>query len=150
MPRESFNHSTIVNASRSTVWATLDRPETWNAVAGVERVHAPVIDSDGKLRGFKFDTVVAGVAYEGVAEPHARIEGESMSWNISNSQIQGLLHVELEDTYNGKTRLNVGIDMRSVSMLSGMFFGAIAATVRNGLPRTVEDLAVQLGDDQDA
>ena len=142
MARESFNHSTTVNAPRTAVWAALDLPETWNAVAGVERVHEPVIDDDGKLRGFKFDTVVAGRAYEGIARPHARVEGEAMSWDIANSQIRGLLHVELADADHG-TLLNVGIDMEAASMMSRMFFGVIASTVRDGLPRTMEDLAHQ-------
>jgi len=138
--RESFSHSTVVDAPRSTVWAALDEPETWNAVAGVDRVHEPLIDEEGRLQGFKFDTVVAGKAYEGIASPHRRVESQTMSWDIENSQITGVIHVELEDVTGG-TLLDVTVEMEANSLLSRMFFGSIAKVVADGLPGTVNDLA---------
>lgn len=140
MPKASFSHSTVVSSPRQKVWAALDLPETWNSVAGVDRVHEPIIDGEGRLQGFKFDTVVAGKAYEGIAGPHARVEGEAMSWDISNTQIKGLIHVELSDDAGG-TLLNVGVDIESVSMFSTMFFGVISNTVGDGLARAVEEMA---------
>lgn len=140
MTSETFSHSTVVAASRSEVWAALDQPETWNAVAGVDRVHEPIIDEQDRLQGFKFDTVVAGKSYEGIASPHRRVEGEVMSWDIENSQITGVIHVELDDVTDG-TLLDVTVEMEARGMLSRMFFGAIARVVRDGLPQTVNDLA---------
>ena len=145
MPRDSFSHSTVVAAPRSEVWAALDLPETWN-IAGVERVREPLIDEQGRLRGFKFDSVVGGVAYEGRATPHTRIEGEAMSWDIVNSQVTGLLHVELEGAADGATTMSVGIDIQSVGFLSAVFFRAIAKAVQDGLPRAAADLAADLAD----
>ena len=145
MPRDSFSHSTVVAAPRSKVWTALDLPETWN-IAGVERVREPVIDEQGRLCGFKFDSVVGGVAYEGRATPHTRVEGEAMSWDIANSQVTGLLHIELEDADDGATNMNVGVDIQSVGFLSAVFFGAITKAVRDGLPRAAADLASDLAD----
>lgn len=121
----------------------MDMPETWNAIAGVDRVHEPSIDQDGRLRGFKFDTVVGGKAYEGTASPHARVEGETMSWNIGNSQIKGVIDVGLSDSPNG-TLLSVAIDIEPIGILSSMFFGVISKTIREGLPRTVNEMAGKL------
>ena len=140
MARESFSHSTVVNAPRARIWGALDDPETWNAVAGVERVHEPIVDAKGRLQGFKFDTIVAGKAYEGIASPHARSEGEALSWDIANSQITGVIKVELEDVTGG-TLLEVGVEMEARGMLSRMFFGTISKVVGNGLPNTVNDMA---------
>ena len=124
------------------MWAALDQPDTWNAVAGVDQVHEPIIDSEGRLQGFKFDTLIAGKAYEGIATPHRRVEGEVMAWDIINPHITGVINVELTEVTDG-TVLDVGVEMESRSMLSRMFFGSIAKVVRDGLPRTVTDLAAR-------
>lgn len=141
----AFSHASIVSAPRAAVWPALDLPETWNAVAGVERVHAPRFDDTGRLQGFLFDTVVAGRAYEGRAIPAERIEGSVMSWNIANSQVKGLIRVRLDDE-GGETKLTVDVELEGVSMMSRMLFGAIAETVRQGLPRTVDAMAAQLAE----
>ena len=125
------------------MWAALDEPETWEAVAGVDRVREPVFDADGRLRGFLFDTVVGGRAYEGRATPLDREEGRLIAWSIANSQVTGAITVELEDTKGG-TRLDVSVEMQPVSMMSRMFFGVITRTVEEGLPRTVEEMAERL------
>lgn len=143
MPRASFSHSTVATSSRENVWAALDRPDTWNSIAGVDRVHEPIIDGEGRLQGFKFDTVVAGKAYEGLASPRARVEGRAISWDISNSQIRGTINVELSDDPAG-TLLDVGVEIESASLLSSMFFGVIAKTVGDGLAQTVEEMAATL------
>lgn len=144
MPSETFSHTATTAASRESVWKALDDPDTWNAISGVERVHQPVIDQEGRLRGFLFDTVVGGIPYEGRATPHAREEGWLMSWNITNSQITGQIRVELGEAQDG-TLLTVTVDIASASFLAGMFFGAIAKVVGDGLPETVDTLAARLG-----
>lgn len=140
MSAESFSHSIVVPTPREQVWSALDQPDTWEAVAGVDRVHEPIIDAGGRLRGFLFDTMVAGRAYEGRATPHDRVESHVMAWNISNSQITGVIRVELTDVSDG-TRIDVGVEMRAASMMSRMFFGVISRTVAEGLPGTVEEMA---------
>ncbi len=143
MSKATASHKTTVASSRAEVWAALDRPETWNAVAGVERVHQEVIDDQGRLRGFRFDTVVGGRAFESVASPRDRFDERLMSWNITNLHIEGIIRVELEDEADG-TGLTVEIELASTSLMSRMLFGTIADGVRRGLPRTVEALASQI------
>ena len=144
MPSQSFAHSATTGADPATVWASLDRPETWEAIPGVDRVVNPLIDGEGHLRGFDFETTVGGRSYPGKASPNARLERRLMAWNISSPQIEGVIHVALEGEAEG-TRIDVRVDMASVGMLSSMFFPVIARTVEEGLPRTVEKLTATLG-----
>ncbi len=120
-------------------------PDTWGEISGVERVHQPVIDDEGKLRGFLFDTVVGGTAYEGKASPRHRDEGQAMAWNLANSQVRGLVHIDLSDAGAG-TSMTVGLEIESASFMAGMFFGAIANAVGSGFPETVERLAAGLSE----
>ncbi|MEA1903286.1 MAG: hypothetical protein U9N56_07155 [Actinomycetota bacterium] len=144
MPRDSFVHAATTTASRPDVWAALQEPQTWEGIGGVDRVYNPVVDSDGQLRGFDFDTVVAGKPYVGKATPHNREEGRTMAWNIENSEIRGITQIELSD-HQGGTEVTVSLEVESKGLLSTIFFGAITKTIGSGLPRTVEEFARSLG-----
>jgi carbon monoxide dehydrogenase subunit G len=143
MPRETLTHTATATADIATVWRALDQPSTWEGIAGVDHVYDPVIDEDGRLRGFSFSTVVGGRSYRGKATPYERIEGSVMAWHIDSSEVKGILTVALADR-GGETGVTVTIDMESVGMLSSLFFGVIISALRNGLPRTVEAFAAGL------
>ncbi len=140
MPTETFSHTAITLATRSEVWKALDKPETWEGIGGVDRVIAPVIDQDGRLRGFSFETVVAGKIYLGKATPKAREESRLMAWNIENSEVRGVTTVQLTDDGPG-TRVEVTLEVEGVGMFASMFFPVIAKTIGSGLPRTVNEFA---------
>lgn len=144
MPSASFSHTVTVAAPRDRVWAALDKPETWNGIAGVDRVHQAVVDEEGKLRGFLFDTMVGGTAYEGKATPHSREEGEAMAWELANSQVKGQIHIDLADAAGGDTRMTVVLEIASAGFMAGMFFSAIANAVGTGFPATVDAMAASL------
>ena len=141
MPTETFSHTAITRAARSEVWKALDKPETWEGIGGVDRVIAPVIDQDGRLRGFSFETVVAGKIYLGKATPNAREESRLMAWNIENSEVRGLTAVRLTNQGDG-TLIQVTLDVESAGILSTMFFPVIARTIGKGLPRAIEKFAM--------
>lgn len=122
------------------VWASLDRPETWEAISGIDRVFDSTMDEQGRLQGFTFDTEVAGKKYRGTATPSRRVEGSAMGWNVRNSEIKGVIDVELADTGVG-TDVTVALDVENVSFMSGMFFPVIASAIGNGLPAAVEAFA---------
>lgn len=143
MPRDSFSHSVTVDVPLGEVWKSLDDPATWEAIGGVDRVIDAVIDSDGQLRGFSFETVVGGMKYLGQATPNAREKPHLMAWNIENSEIRGVTTVELRETAQG-TELVVTLSVASKGMLSSMFFPVIAAAISHGLPRSVEEFAATL------
>jgi hypothetical protein len=143
VPRETFTHSAIAAAPIERVWAALDEPGTWEAIGGVHRVFDPVIDDQGRLRGFSFDTVAAGRRYVGTARPDRRDEGRLMAWRIQNSEVRGVTMVELEEVEGG-TSISVTLGVESVGLLSSMFFPVVAGAIGCGLPQAVNGFAAGL------
>lgn len=103
----------------------------------------PVIDEEGRLQGFSFDSVAAGKKYVGRATPNRRDEGRLMSWNIENSEVRGVTTVEIGPHQTG-TKIMVTLDVESRGLLSGMFFPVIAAAIGHGMPAAVEEFAAGL------
>ena len=143
MPRQSFTHAATSAADPESVWQALNLPTTWEAIAGVDRVREPVVAVDGSLRGFTFDTIVAGKSYVGTARPRERVEGRTMSWDIANQEVRGVTRVDLESSGSG-TLITVTVDVESAGLMSRMFFPVIAATIGKGLPASVEEFAAAL------
>lgn len=140
MPSQSFRHSATADASIETVWATLDRPETWESISGIDSVFDATVDHDGRLRGFSFDTEISGKSYAGQAAPLRRTEGKEIAWSVRNSEVKGSLEVQLAPA-DGGTQITVGLTVQSASFLAGVLFPAIAGAIGNGLPQAVEDFA---------
>lgn len=132
---------------RSTVWASLDQPGTWEGVAGVDRITDAQIDEVGRLQGFSFVTLIAGSSYSGTAKSAARQEGHRIAWDIENPEISGSIQVTLTDADPG-TEVGVDLTIASKGLLSTMFFPAIARTIGNGLPNTVEAFAGQFSEEE--
>lgn len=121
----------------------LDRPDTWEGIAGVDRVHDPVFDADNRLRGFSFETRIGGSPYPGKASPRERVERRTMAWDISSAHIKGWTSVELGDL-DGGTEVRVTIHVESVGFLASMMFSSIAGAIQRGFADTVEDFAASL------
>ena len=143
MPSQTFTHEATTSAAPDQVWQALDRPDTWQAIGGVDRIFDPSLDSEGRLRGFSFETTAAGRTYVGEATPHERVEGETMAWRISNAEVSGLTRVSLTQSDRGTT-ISVSLHVESTGFLSSMFFPVIAGAIGGGLPRTVEEFAAGL------
>ena len=144
MPSQTFTHEAATRAGIADVWSALDRPDTWEAIGGVDRVFDPDIDDQGRLRGFSFETVAAGKRYVGLATPHERVEGQKMAWRVKNSEVSGVTTVELR-TVADETMIAVTLEVQSAGLLSSMFFPVIAGAIGNGLPRAVDQFAEGLG-----
>lgn len=125
----------------------MDKPETWEGVAGVDRIANPQIDDDGRLLGFSFVTLIAGSSYLGLATAADRQEGHLISWEIENSEISGLIRVTLNETNPG-TEVGVDLSIASKGLLSTMFFPVIARTIGNGLPNTVKAFVGQFSEEE--
>ncbi len=143
VPSQTFTHEATTSAPIDEVWAALDRPQTWEAFGGVDRVYDPVVDAEGRLQGFSFDTRAGGSTYIGTATPHERLEGRKMSWHVENSEVSGVTSVELEPGGEG-TRIAVRLEVQSAGLLSSMFFPVIAGAIGNGLPKAVDEFAADL------
>jgi hypothetical protein len=95
MPGQSFQHSAVTPVPVSDAWKSLDEPTTWEAIPGVDRVIDPVVDADGRLRGFSFESDVGGRKYLGKATPARREEGRLIAWDIDSSEITGKVAIEI-------------------------------------------------------
>lgn len=143
VPSQTFSHEARTSAPIEEVWSALDRPGTWEAIGGVDRVFDPTVDDQGRLQGFSFETVAAGKRYIGTATPHERAEGQRMAWRIDNSEVRGVTTVALRPVEGG-TSITVELQVQSAGFLSSMFFPVIAGAIGNGLPRAVDGFAASL------
>lgn len=144
MSSQTFTHTATTTAPIDDVWAALNRPETWEGIGGVDRILKPELDGEGRLQGFSFETVAAGIRYKGVAAARERVERETMSWDISNSEVKGVTSVTLQPTDAG-TEVTVTLRVEALGFLSSMFFPAISAALGTGLPAAVDEFAAGLG-----
>ncbi len=143
MPGKSFQHSAVTQAPVSDVWKALDEPGTWEAIPGVDRVIDPVVDADGRLRRFSFESDVGGRKYLGEATPARREEGRLMAWNINSSEIKGKVAIEIAPEDQG-TKVQVRLDVEGAGVLGSMFFPVIASAIGSGFPATVEEFVAGL------
>jgi carbon monoxide dehydrogenase subunit G len=143
VPSQTFTHSSSTSAPLEEVWAALDRPETWEAIGGVDRVFDAAIDEEGRLRGFSFETVAGGKSYTGVASPHRRVDGETIAWNVKSSEIRGVTEVDLERD-GDITTVIVTLQVESAGFLSAMFFPVIANAIGKGLSKAVDEFVAGL------
>lgn len=144
MPSQTFTHTASTELPIDEVWTALDRPETWAAIGGVDRVYDPVVDEGGRLLGFSFETMIGGIIYRGKASPRERVTRSVMAWDIDSPDIKGVTAVQLEGDRDTGTRLTVALTVESKGMLAAMFFPTIAGAVGRGLPEAVEEFAAGL------
>ncbi len=121
----------------------MDRPQTWEAIPGVNRVFDPQVDPEGALRGFAFESAAGGRTYLGKATLAERFETRLMSWDLATSEINGVLSVGLFDAQPG-TRVEVSLTVESLGVLSSMFFPMIAGAIGSGFPQAVDRFAASL------
>ena len=109
----------------------------------MDRILESVVDQEGQLRGFSFESVAAGKNYLGRAIPAGREPEKMLAWDIETSEVRGRIVVSLVAADEG-TRVDVTLRMESVGVLSSVFFPVIAAAIKDGFPRSVEEFAAHL------
>lgn len=142
MPSETFEHAVSIDASRATAWAHLQEAETWEALAGIDRVHNVVHNDEGQLISYEFDAIAGGKRYPGVATVTERVNPDRMVLRIDSSEIDGNISTTLADDH--PLELRVRLQLRSKGLLSTMFFPVVAASVGNGFPRQVDEFAARV------
>ena len=140
MPSKTFHQSAIADALIDRVWEALNDPKSWESVPGVDRILESLVDHEGQLQGFSFESIAAGKKYLGRAIPAGREHEKMMAWDIDTSEIRGRIIVDLHGADPG-TRVDVSLRMESVGVLSSVFFPVIAAAIGEGFPKTVQDFA---------
>ena len=109
----------------------------------MDRVIDPVVDADGRLRGFSFESDVGGRKYLGEATPARREEGRLMAWDIDSSEIKGKVAIEIGPDDDG-TKVQVRLDVEGAGMLGSLFFPVIASAIGGGFSATVEEFVAGL------
>ncbi|MEX1126831.1 MAG: SRPBCC family protein [Acidimicrobiia bacterium] len=140
MPGKTFQQSAIAEAPIARVWIALNDPKSWESVPGVDRIVESVIDPEGQLQEFSFESEAAGKKYLGHATPAGREPEKMMAWDIETSEVRGRIVVSLSGA-DGETRVAVTLRLESVGVLSSVFFPVIASTIGDGFPKTVHDFA---------
>ncbi len=140
MPSQTFQHSSVATAPVARVWAAMDDPKSWEAISGVDRVFDPLVDPEGHLQGFSFESVAAGKQYLGRARPAGREPQKMVAWDIETSEMRGRVVVGLSPM-DGDTRVHVSLRVESVGMLSSVFFPVIASAIGEGFAGTVDEFA---------
>lgn len=139
MPSESFRHSVAITVDLGQAWQSLQDPDTWAAIGGVDRVFDVRTNPDGTLAGYRFEAQAGGRSFAGEARAVESRPGELMTLQIDSPELAGVIEVRLTDG-----RLDVGLDLRSVGLLASLFFPVIGGALRAGFPRQVETLASRL------
>jgi len=140
VPSRTFQHAAVADAPIVTVWGALNDPKSWESVPGVDRILESVIDQEGQLQRFTFESLAAGKRFLGRANPAGRELEKMMAWDIETSEILGLVIVRLR-AIDDATRVDVSLRMESVGVLSSVFFPVIASAIGDGFPKTVQDFA---------
>jgi hypothetical protein len=123
----------------------LNEPRSWESISGVDRILDSIVDQEGQLRGFSFESVAAGKKYLGRATPAGREPERMLAWDIETSEIRGRIIVSLAGAGEG-TRVDVTLRMESVGVLSSVFFPVITAAIEDGFPRSVDEFAAHLSE----
>lgn len=143
MPGQTFTANALATASIADVWKRLQVPATWEGISGVDSVFEPRHDESGQLAGFKFHSTAAGRQYAGVATPGPREHEASLTWDIATSEIKGWVRVNLQPMDDG-TRVEVTMQVESVSMIAAFGFPLIASAIARGFQQTVDDFAASV------
>lgn len=143
MPTQSFTHSAIAHSDLANAWRALQEPDTWAAVGGVDEVSNARFSPDGQLLGYDFVVTAAGRRFRGRASTVEASAPRRMAVNIDSSEMTGTITVRLAEA-DESIEVTVTVDARSKGLLSGMFFGVIAAAIGNGLPENVLSFAERL------
>ncbi len=138
MPSQTFQHSATTHVTIEEIWERLNQPATWEAVPGVDRVYDPIVDANGALRGFDFDSMVGGKTYSGKASPAGREMNKLIAWDIRTAELTGQVMVALSQIGDG-TRVYVRLHVGSAGMLGSLFFPIIASAIGGGFNQTVEE-----------
>lgn len=143
MAEQTFRSAATTTATRAEAWTSLQRPETWEGIAGVDDVTGATHDDDGHLTAFLFAVTVGGIRYRGRASVARAIQAEFMQLDLETSELIAVIEVTLGHTDSG-TDVSIDLAVRTRSFLAGMFFSAIAAAVGRGLPAATEAFAGRL------
>jgi uncharacterized protein YndB with AHSA1/START domain len=144
MAADRFTHRVKVDVPPDQAWVTLQDPETWGLITGVERVYDARHSADGTLRSYRFTVNAGGRRYEATAETHDADAPHLMAITIDAADVQGTITVELAPSNPGGTEMTASLKMRPKGLLSMVIFPIISGAVSSGFTGTIDDIAARM------
>lgn len=143
MAEQTFHATAATPATPAEAWIALQRPETWEGIAGVDDVTGAAHSDEGLLTAFLFAVTVGGMRYRGQAGVTRAVQAEFMQLDLETSELIAVIEVGLGHAESG-TDIQIDLTVRTRSFLAGMFFSAITEAIGKGLPAATEAFAARL------
>ncbi len=144
MPKSRFTHRAVAAAPAHTVWQRLQDAATWAAIGPIEEVWDPQHDEDGRLRSYRWKTVIGPRSFLGSATVVQSEPDRMMRFRLDGSEVAGDLTAELAAEPDGSTSVTVTLAIESVGVLSTLFFTIVSDAVGRGLSAQVDAFVLSL------
>jgi carbon monoxide dehydrogenase subunit G len=138
-------HRVVVAAPPDQIWKSLQRPESWSRIGGVNKVTDPTFDSNGEITGYRFTVEVGGSQHLGTATRSDATPSRRLAMTIDTDQLGGHIDVELEPTTD-QTAVTVAMTVQSKGMMTAMLFPVITGAIASGFNESVEQFAAGLAE----
>jgi len=145
---DRFTHTVHVNAFPERAWAILQEPETWGAIAGVQRIYDATHHPDGTLRSYRFLAEAGMKPYEGSARTIEADEPSLMVVTVDTAEIEGTITTELQPSNPHGTDMTVSLRIRARGILSTLFLPIVSKAIGSGFPRQIDDIARRIEGNQ--
>jgi carbon monoxide dehydrogenase subunit G len=138
-------HRVEVAATPETLWASLQKPESWARIGGVSKVDQPSFDANGEVTGYRFTVELGGNSHTGSATRAAAEPPRRLSMKLESDQLGGQIEVELEPAGDipdsRRTAITVSMTVQSKGMMTAMLFPVISGAIASGFNESVEQFA---------
>ena len=147
MPSATFSHSAALVVPLDRAWRRLQAGDTWEAIAGVDRVFDTKHRPDGTLESYRFSATAGGVRYQGSATVRVSESQRQMIVDIETSEVTGWISTVLTGGNPDSGTITVTVSLEARGLLSAVFFPVLVRVVEEGLPASVKDFVARLADE---
>ena len=146
MPSATFSHTARLAVPLDRAWRRLQAGDTWEAIAGIDRVFDTKHRPDGTLESYRFSATAGGVHYQGSATVRAVESPHQMVLDIESSEVTGWISTVLTGGNPDSGIITVTVSLETRGILSAVLFPVLVRVVEDGLPSSVEDFVSRLAD----
>lgn len=144
MSPDRFTHSVHVQAPPERAWGVLQEPETWGAIAGVERIFEAHHHPDGTLQSYKFLAAAGPRLYEGKAQTLQADAPLLMVVVVDTPEVEGTITTQLTPHNPHGVDLTVSLKLRPRGLLGTVVYPLVAQAVGSGFAEQVDKLAERI------
>ncbi len=138
---DRFTYAVHLDTTPERAWATLQEPETWGGIAGVQRVYDATYHPDGTLSGYRFLAEAGMKPYEGTATTIEADAPSLMVVSVDTAEVEGTITTELRSSNPHGTEMTVSLRIRARGILGAMFFPVVSRAIGSGFSRQIDEIA---------